>query len=111
MAKKKKGRSKGKKADRKKQRRAVAGNALLGTFAGGVVGKVIERLIVNELEAVIKPLRKHWRVEKELSNGQKLADAEDDDVATRLLTVLADGGSKGIPQLLEETHLGLAKLL
>lgn len=95
-----------KKKDRKKQRRAVGGSALLGTFAGGVLGKVVERLIVHELEGVIQPFRKGKPVNQALANG----DGED-DVASRLLTVLADGGSKGIPQLLTETNLGLSKLL
>ena len=106
----KKSKSKSKKKAGKKQRRAVAGNALLGTFAGGVVGKVFERLIVNEIEGFVKPLRKHWRVEEKLGlhNG---AEQAEDDVASRLLTVLADGGPKGIPQLLEETNVGLSKLL
>lgn len=105
----KKSKSKTTKKSGKKQRRAVAGNTLLGTFAGSVVGKVIERLIVNELEAFVKPLRKHWRVEEQLHlhNGEKA----EDDVASRLLTALADGGPKGIPQLLDETKLGLSKLL
>lgn len=105
----KKSRSKAKKKSGKKQRRAVVGNVLLGTFAGSVVGKVIERLIVNEIEALVKPLRKHWHVEEKLGlhNGEKA----EEDVASRLLTVLADGGPRGIPQLLDETNVGLSKLL
>ena len=108
MAKKQK-KSNGKKKDRKRQRRAVGANALLGTFAGGVVGKVLERLIVNELETVIRPLRKHWRLEQSLAaNGDR---PPEEDVANRLLAALADGGPKGIPQLLTETNLGLSKVL
>ncbi len=103
MAKKKK-KSKDDRKDRKKQRRAVAGNALLGTFAGGVVGKVFERLIVHEIEGFIQPLRAGRGKDKAAKNG-------DEDVADRLLTVLADGGAKGIPQLVIETNLGLSKLL
>ena len=90
--------------ERKKQRRAVAGNALLGTFAGGVVGKVIERFIVNEIEGFVHPLRAKYGKKKPAANGEE-------DVADRLLTVLADGGAKGIPQLVIETNLGLSKLL
>jgi hypothetical protein len=107
MAKKQK-KAKGKKGGGKKQRRAVGGNALLGTFAGGVVGKVFERLIVNEIETVIRPLRKQWLHDKVHADGDK---AHDEDVASRLLTVLADGGPKGIPELLAETNVGLSKLL
>jgi hypothetical protein len=112
MAKKQKN-AKGKKKDRKKQGRAVRANALLGTFAGGVVGKVLERLVVNEIEGLLRPLR-HPK------SGDKAHDDEDGggggggarhDVAGRLLTVLADGGPRDIPQLLTETNLGLSKLL
>jgi hypothetical protein len=105
MAKKKNKGAKKDRKDRKKHRRAVAGNALLGTFAGGVVGKVAERLIVNEIESLIQPLRHKGHKEKAHANGQE------DDVAGRLLTVLADGGSKPVAQLLVETQLGLSKLL
>lgn len=114
MAKKK---QKSKQKRRKKQRRALAGNALLGTFAGGVAGKVLERLIVQELETLIRPLRKHWRHDdgghaKALPNGRLAPGSDgDDDPASRLLTVLAEGGPKGIPQLLGETNLGLSRLL
>ena len=108
MAKQQKNKSKAKKKGSRKQRGTLAGNALLGTVAGAVVGKVAERLIVNELEAFIGPLRKHWRVEEKLQANGK---AEEEDVASRLLTVLADGGPKGIPQLLSETNVGLSKLL
>lgn len=104
MAKKQKKAKKVRK-DRKKQRRAVAGNALLGTFAGGVVGKIAERLIVHEIEALIHPIRAKRAKEKVAGNS------EDDDVAGRLLTVLSDGGSKAIPQLLTESHVALSKLL
>lgn len=104
MAKKKK-KSKRDRKDKKKQRRAVAGNALLGTFAGGVVGKVAERLIVNQIETLIRPFRAKGGKDKALPNGQE------DDVAGRLLTVLADGGCKAVPQLLTETNLGITKLL
>ena len=103
MAKKKK-KAKQDRKDRKKQRRIVGGNALLGTFAGGVVGKVVERLIVNEIEGFLRPhLRRAGKAEAG-KNGE-------DDIAGRLLAVLADGGCKDIPRLLAETHVGLSKLL
>jgi hypothetical protein len=103
MAKKRKAKQSRKQG--KKQRRALGGNALIGTFAGGVVGKVVERLIVNEIEGFIRPhLGKRGR------NGTA-RDGADDDAAGRLLTVLADGGCKDIPHLLTETRLGLSKLL
>ena len=102
MAKKKK-KSKQDRKDRKKQSRMVGGNALLGTFAGGVVGKVVERLIVNEIEGFLRPLRKAGKAEAG-KNGE-------DDIAGRLLAVLADGGCKDIPHLLAETRVGLSKLL
>ena len=96
-----------KKKDRGKRGGAVGGGALLGSFAGGVAGGVLERLIAKEIEGFIQPLRQKLAPEKSGENGHP----EEEDVATRLLTVLADGGSKGIPQLLAETNLGLSKLL
>ena len=101
MARKKK-KAKQDRKDGKKHGRMLGANALLGTFAGGVAGKVVERLIVNEIEAFLRP---------HLRGRAKAARNGEDDLAGRLLAVLADGGCKGIPQLLADTHMGLSKLL
>jgi hypothetical protein len=102
MAKAKK-KGKGKKARHKH----VAKRAMIGTFAGGLLGKVLEKILADSIRDFVLPK----------SNGKKHRDGhhghkhEDEDVAARLLQALADGGPKPVPQLLADTHLGLSPTL
>lgn len=96
MAKKKKKKS-------KNGRRRLGQRAIIGTFAGGLVGKVVEKLLADTIRDFILP--DHHRHKK-----KRHADG-DEDVAAELLQVLADGGPKPIPRLLADTKLALSPML
>jgi hypothetical protein len=76
---------------------------MIGTFAGGLVGKVIEKVLADTIEDFVRP------------SGHKHAKHHDhhakDDVAAKLLETLAANGPRSIPQLLSDTHLSLSPVL
>lgn len=102
--------AKGKKKQRSKDKRGrdkgVAKRAMLGTFAGGVVGKVIEKIAADTIRDFIVPI-----YAKNGKHDDKHHKDGEDDVAAKLLTALAEGGPKPIPQLLADTRLGLSSML
>jgi hypothetical protein len=103
MAKSKKNGGKGKKKHRGK---GFVGNALVGTFAGGLLGKVLEKVMADVVEDFVLPHHGKGRHDK---NGH---DHEHDrDVAEVLLAALADGGPKPVAQLLAETQARLTPTL
>ena len=104
MAKKKK---KSKRGGVKKARKRVAAPAMLGTFAGGVLGKVVEKLLADTIRDFVRADH-HRHRKRHVDDGQ---GHDCDDVAARLLEALADGGPKAIPQLLADTSLGLSPML
>ena len=86
----------------------VAPGAMLGTFAGGVFGKVVEKLLADTIrDFVIPDLHRH----KRLRDGDGKPGHDEADVASRLLAALADGGPKPVPRLLADTQLGLTPML
>jgi hypothetical protein len=100
-----KGKKKGKAG--KKRHKRVAHRAMIGTFAGGLLGKVVEKVLADTILNYVHP--KHHG--KRAKNGKHHADANEQDVAAKLLEGLAGGGPRSIPQLLAETHLGLSPVL
>ena len=86
-----------------KGKKHVGKHALLGTFAGGVLGKVVERILADTIQDFVAP-GKHKHAKKEHANGHE-------DVAGKLLAAVAEGGAKSVPQLLAETQLKLSDVL
>jgi hypothetical protein len=101
MAKKK---GKGKKGGGKHKGK-VAAPAMIGTFAGGVLGKVVEKLLADTIRDFVLPQPPHRK--KHDAKHEKGRD----DVAARLLTAVADDGPKPIARLLADTNLGLSPML
>src|SRR5687768_9478753 len=99
MAKKK---GKGKKRGSGKGK--LAGPAMIGTFAGGVLGKVVEKLLADTIRDFVIADRFAHKKRKDKPD-------HDDDVAARLRTALADDGPKPIARLLIDTKLGLSPML
>lgn len=99
MAKKK---GKGKK--RGKGKAKLAAPAMLGTFAGGVFGKVVEKLLADSIRDFVLPERHHHKKHDDQRD-------RDHDVAARLLAALADNGPKPIARLLADTNLALSPML
>jgi hypothetical protein len=97
-----KGKGKSKKRQRGRNNKRFANRAMLGTFAGGVFGKLVERMLVDAIEGFVRP--KHHKHGKDHAH-------DGEDVAARLLAALADGGPKPIAQLLADTRIGLSPLL
>ena len=101
-----KGKKKGKSGKSGKKR--LANHALVGTFAGGLLGKVVEKVLA---ETVIDALGIK-RVAQKSHHGDNKGDKKiHDDVAARLLEALAAGGPRSIAQLLADTHLSLSPVL
>jgi hypothetical protein len=84
----------------------LASTAAVGSFAGGVLGKIIERLLADLAEDFVLP---HHHKSKHKDGHD--AKHGHDDVAALLLTQLADGGPKPVAQLLAETKAGLTPML
>ena len=91
----------------KKKHKRVANRAMIGTFAGGLLGKVVEKVLADTVIDYLG-LKHHG---KHARNGKNHAVAIGDDVAAKLLEALAGGGARSIPQLLADTHLGLSPVL
>src|SRR4051812_6493867 len=107
MAKQKKG-GKGKK---KRGGNGLASTAAVASFTGGLLGKVIEKLLADLAEDFVLPSHhKEKHGDRHDGHGHKHGHG-DDDVAALLLTALADGGPKPVAQLLAETKAGLTPML
>ena len=98
--------AKGKRKNKKRKKRVV-NRAMIGTFAGGLLGKVVEKVLADTVVDYLG-LKHHG---KNATNGKHHADADREDVAAKLLEALAGGGPRSIPQLLADTHLGLSPVL
>lgn len=98
--------AKGKKKNKKRDKR-VANRAMIGTFAGGLLGKVVEKVLADTVIDYLG-LKHHG---KHARNGKHHDDGEGEDVAAKLLEALAGGGPRSVPQLLAETHLALSPVL
>ena len=106
MAKSKKKGGKGKKKHGGAKR--FVSSAVAATFAGGLLGKVFEKVVADVVEDFVLPHHgKGHHDEKERGDRHK----RDRDVAALLLTALADGGPKPVAQLLAETEAGLTPTL
>src|SRR5688500_14051866 len=100
--------AKGNKAKSSKKRgRKVANRAMIGTFAGGLLGKVVEKVLADTILDYVHPKR----LAKWGKHAEHPADSIGEDVAAKLLEVLAGGAPRSIPQLLADTHLRLSPVL
>jgi hypothetical protein len=100
--------AKGNKAKSSKKRgRKVANRAMIGTFAGGLMGKVVEKVLADTILDYVHP--KH--LAKRGKHAGHPTDSNGEDVAAKLLEALAGGAPRSIPQLLADTHLGLSPVL
>jgi hypothetical protein len=82
---------------------------MLGTFAGGLVGKVLEKILADSIRDFVIP-KSNGKKHHGGHHGHKHED-DADDVAAKLLLALADGGAKSIPRLLADMHVGLSATL
>jgi hypothetical protein len=105
MAKSKKKGGKGKK---KHVGKGFVSSAVAATFAGGLLGKVVEKVMADVVEDFVLP--RHGKGHRD-GNDRGHGHKRDRDVAALLLRALADGGPNPVAQLLGETQAGLTPTL